>query len=243
MTAGQSAADAAGSRPPVELAAVLGVEVSDPGVWEQALVHRSWAFENGGVPHNERLEFLGDAVLGMVVTDVLYVAEPDLPEGDLARLRSAAVREETLAEVARTIGLGDWIRLGVGETATGGADKDSILGDTLEAVIGAIYVDCGLPVADAVIRRLLGARLEALRAPDQGTLEPKTALQELASARFGSVPVYEVTGSGPDHEPTYEATVSIDGEKLGEGAGTSKKRAERAAARMAWERLTAADPN
>jgi len=240
MSPGRSPAASMTPRRPVELAAALGVDVSNPAIWEQALVHRSWAFENGGVPHNERLEFLGDAVLGLVVTDALYTREPDMPEGDLARIRSAAVREETLADVARSIVLGEWIKLGVGETATGGADKDSILGDTLEAVIGAVYVDCGLDVVTDVIRRLLGGRLEQLRDPSPGILEPKTALQELASARFGTVPVYEVTGTGPDHEPTYRAVVFVHGEQVGTGSGTSKKRAERAAARMAWEALTGA---
>lgn len=238
MVDGQPAG-ASGPRSPVELAAALGVDVADVRVWEQALVHRSWSFENGGVAHNERLEFLGDAVLGLVVTDELYRAEPDLPEGELAKIRSAAVREETLADIARSIDLGSWVKLGIGETATGGSDKDSILGDTLEAVLGAIYVDQGLESVTSAIHRLLGGRLDRLREPGRTTLEPKTALQELASARFGSVPTYEVAGTGPDHEPTYEAVVHVDGRQLGRGSGTSKKRAEREAARMAWEALSA----
>lgn len=234
---GWAGADAGSVRAAAELARALDVDFEDLSLLELALVHRSWSFENGVVPHNERLEFLGDAVLAIVVTDELYRSEPDRSEGDLAKIRSAVVKEETLADVARDLGLGSWIRLGVGEAASGGADKDSILGDTLEAVIGAIYLDQGPTVAAEVIHRLFDGHLKALRLPGHGALEPKTALQELASSRFGAVPIYEVTGTGPDHEPRYEAVVIIDGQRLGTGSGTSKKRAERAAAEMAWKAL------
>jgi ribonuclease-3 len=237
MAGGSAGADAPSERTAADLARVLDVVFDDLSILERALIHRSWSFENGGVPHNERIEFLGDAVLAIVVTDELYRSEPDRPEGDLAKIRSAAVKEETLADVARSFDLGSWIRLGVGEAASGGADKDSILGDTLEAVIGAVYLDQGLTVADEVIHRLFDGQLNALRLPGHAALEPKTALQELASSRFGTVPIYEVTGTGPDHEPVYEAVVIIDGQRLGTGTGTSKKRAERAAAEQAWEAL------
>lgn len=222
--------------PASELAVILDVHVDDLRLLEQALVHRSWAFENGGVEPNERLEFLGDAVLALVVTDEIYHAHPDEQEGRLAKVRSAAVKTGSLADVARGLGLGRFVRLGRGEAASGGADKDSILADTLEAVLGAIYLDGGFATAYDVVERLFADRLTEL-AGRGAALDYKTSLQELAAARFDSLPRYEVTDTGPDHAKTFTATVTIDGTAHGAGEGRSKKEAEQRAAREAYRTL------
>ncbi len=228
-----------GSDEVAELAARLGVRFNDPGLLAMALVHRSWAFEHGRGPNNERLEFLGDAVLGLVVTDVVYHAHPDEREGRLAKVRAAAVKTASLAEVARGIPLGPYLRLGRGEADSGGADKDSILADGLEAVLGSIYVDQGFDVASEVVRALFGRRLTELAALD-AALDYKTSLQELAAARFGVLPRYAVTDSGPDHAKQFRAEVTVDGEVAGHGEGPSKKHAEQHAARNAYQRLAVA---
>ncbi len=215
-----------------DLAAVLDVHLDDPSTLELALTHRSWAFEQGGQPTNERLEFLGDAVLGLVVTDEIYSSHPDEQEGRLAKLRAAAVRAESLAQVARGLSLGRYIRLGRGEAASGGADKDSILADALEAVIGAVYVDQGFATAYDLVERLFAERLIEVAA-SHAALDFKTSLQELAAARFEVLPRYEVTDTGPDHAKTFTATVAIDGTIAGRGEGRSKKEAEQRAAREA----------
>ena len=215
------------------LEAVLETSFDDPDLLLRALTHRSYAFENGGLATNERLEFLGDAVLSLVVTDDIFHAHPDRPEGRLAKLRAAAVRTETLAEVARGIGLGDYILLGKGERASGGSDKDSILADALEAVLGACYVDAGFDTAAALVRRLFDERLGDL-AGRGAALDYKTSLQEL-----DSLPVYELHDEGPDHEKTFTATVLVGGEAVGRGVGRSKKQAEQAAAKEAYRALTA----
>lgn len=215
-----------------DLAAEFGVHLDDLGLLDLALTHRSWAFEEGGRPTNERLEFLGDAVLGLVVTDEIYSAHPDEQEGRLAKLRAAAVREESLASVARGLSLGRFVKLGRGESASGGADKDSILADALEAVIGAVYVDQGFATAYDLVERLFAARLVEVAA-SHAALDYKTSLQELAAAHFAMLPRYEVRDSGPDHAKTFTATVVIDGAIAGRGEGRSKKEAEQRAAREA----------
>lgn len=219
-----------------ELAARLEVHIDDLSLLEQALIHRSWAFENGGVEPNERLEFLGDAVLALVVTDEIYHAHPDEQEGRLAKVRSAAVKTASLADVARRLDLGRFVRLGRGEASSGGADKDSILADTLEAVLGAIYLDRGFPTAYDVVERLFSERLAEL-AGRGAALDYKTSLQELAAARFEHLPRYDVDDDGPDHAKTFTATVSVDGEVAGRGEGRSKKEAEQRAAREAYRAL------
>ncbi|WP_439645463.1 ribonuclease III [Demequina maris] len=225
---GQQAADALISR--------LGVHV-DPDLLVLALTHRSFAYEAGGLPTNERLEFLGDSVLGIVVTDRLYHAHPDLPEGELAKMRAACVSQRALAVVAREIGLGPCILLGKGEKATGGNDKDSILCDAFEAILGAVYLTHGIDTARDVVLRLVGPSLEAA-ATSGVALDWKTSLQEACAERGLGSPVYEVTGEGPDHARRFTATVLIAGDAKGSGTGTAKKHAEQDAAAEAYAALT-----
>jgi ribonuclease-3 len=202
-----------------------------------ALTHRSFAYEAGGLPTNERLEFLGDSVLGVVVTDKLYHDHPDLPEGDLAKMRAASVSQKALSEVARDIKLGDCILLGKGETATGGADKDSILCDALEAVIGAVYLSHGIDTARDMILRLLHQTLTSA-ASSGVALDWKTSLQEACAEHGHSSPVYEVKGEGPDHLRHFTATVLVDGKVMGIGTGSAKKYAEQDAAAQAYAAVT-----
>lgn len=225
-----------------QLAADLAVHFDDLSLLELALTHRSWAFEQRNGANNERLELLGDAVVGLVVTDTIFHAHPEEQEGRLAKVRAAAVKAASLAAIARTIGLGRYIRLGRGEAASAGADKDSILADTLEAVIGAIYLDQGFATAFDVVERLFAQRLDSL-ANVTAALDFKTSLQELAAAAFGSLPRYEVTDAGPDHDKTFSAEVIVDGEVRGRGAGSSKKLAEQRAARQAYESLANHTPD
>ena len=220
---------------PHPLLAVLRVDLGD-AMLEQALTHRSYAYENGGLPTNERLEFLGDSVLGLVVTDTLYNTHPDLPEGQLAKLRSAVVNMRALADVARSLGLGEYLRLGKGEEATGGRDKASILADGLEALIGAVYVDRGVDVATRVVHHLFDPLLEA--APHLGAgLDWKTSLQELTASLNLGVPEYRIDESGPDHAKSFVATVVLHDGAHGTGHGNSKKEAEQQAAAVTWESL------
>jgi ribonuclease-3 len=204
----------------------------------RALTHRSYAYENGGLPNNERLEFLGDSVLGLVVTDTLYATHPDLPEGQLAKLRAAVVNMRALAEVARTIGLGDQVMLGRGEESTGGRDKASILADTMEAVIGTVYLSAGMEAAATFVHHLLDP-LMAQSATLGAGLDWKTSLQELSAATSSGVPEYQVDEEGPDHEKTFHARAVVGDEVLGTGTGRSKKEAEQKAAEVAWRALTA----
>ncbi len=215
----------------------LGVELDDDDLLKTSLTHRSYAFEHGGLETNERLEFLGDAVLALVVTDFIFHELPDAAEGRLAKLRAAAVRTSALAEVGREVGLGAFVRLGRGERASGGADKDSILADTFEAVLGAVYLARGFEAASQVVRRLFVDRLREL-ATRGAALDYKTSLQELAAARFNSLPVYDLEEQGPDHAKRFTATVRVGGDVFGGGTGHSKKLAEQAAAREAYWRLT-----
>jgi len=201
-----------------------------------ALTHRSYAYEAGGIPHNERLEFLGDSVLGLVVTDTLYTSHPDLPEGQLARLRAAVVNSRALAEVGRTLGLGDFLLLGKGEETTGGRDKDSILADAVEAVLGAVYLAGGMPPARHLIHTLFDPLITRSATLGAG-LDWKSSLQEVAAAHGHPAPVYAVEADGPEHEKTFVARVLIDGEVRGEGTGRTKKDAEMQAAAAAVESL------
>jgi ribonuclease-3 len=212
----------------------------DPALLERALTHRSYAYEHGGLPTNERLEFLGDAVLGLVVTDTIFERHPDLPEGALAKLRASVVSTRALAGVARDLGLGKWLRLGKGEEVTGGRDKPSILADTMEAVIGAVYLERGLEGATRLVRSLFDP-LMAAAAADGAAQDWKTALQELTAARGLGVPEYVIAESGPDHAKAFVATAVVAGNPCGEGAGTSKKEAEQQAAEQACRAL-ALDP-
>lgn len=201
-----------------------------------SLTHRSYAYEQGGLITNERLEFLGDAVLGIVVTDSLYNEFPDLAEGDLAKMRAALVNMTVLADVAREIDLGTSVMLGRGEKMTGGAEKPSILSDTLEAVFGALYLDRGIDETARVIMDLFLPRIRGQ--VEGGTVHDyKTSLQELAASRVGSLPEYRITESGPDHAKRFRAAVRLAGEEYGSGEGRSKKEAEQAAAKLAVERL------
>lgn len=215
----------------------LGVHL-DPELLVLALTHRSFAHEAGGIPTNERLEFLGDSVLGVVVTEALYRGHPDQPEGALAKMRAATVSQRALAGVARTLDLGGYVLLGKGELSTGGAEKDSILSDTLEALFGAVYLSHGLEVARACVERLVGPTLERAAALGAG-LDWKTSLQELAACLNLGAPVYEVVGEGPDHARTFTARVVIGGEVRGEGTGPAKKIAEQEAAANAYRALDA----
>ncbi|MFD4558822.1 ribonuclease III [Streptomyces sp. NPDC058469] len=204
----------------------------------RALTHRSYAYENGGLPTNERLEFLGDSVLGLVVTDTLYTTHPDLPEGQLAKLRAAVVNSRALAEVSRGLELGSFIRLGRGEEGTGGRDKASILADTLEAVIGAVYLDQGLDAASELVHRLFDPLIEKSSNLGAG-LDWKTSLQELTATEGLGVPEYLVTETGPDHEKTFTAAARVGGVSYGTGTGRSKKEAEQQAAESAWRSIRA----
>ncbi|MEV6861095.1 ribonuclease III [Streptosporangium subroseum] len=218
-----------------ELERVLSVTL-DVAILERALTHRSYAYENGGLPTNERLEFLGDSVLGLVVTDTLYRNHPDLPEGQLAKLRAAVVNMRALADVARTLGLGRFLRLGRGEEGTGGRDKSSILADTLEALIGAVYINRGLDEAFRVVHLLFDPLI--VRSASLGAgLDWKTSLQELTASESLGVPEYHVEESGPDHAKSFTAIVRVGGEEYGSGSGRSKKEAEQQAAEAAWTRI------
>ncbi|MFB4351668.1 ribonuclease III [Microbacterium sp. LS_15] len=220
-----------GTRP---LPEKLRVDI-DAELLELALTHRSYAYEHGGIPHNERLEFLGDSVLGQAVTVMLFTSHPELDEGALAKRRASVVSTVALAEVARGIELGNHLLLGRGEEQTGGRDKDSILADTMEAVIGATFLSAGPDAATELVLRLT----EPLLADPErygAAMDPKTSLQELA-ARLGlTAPQYSIEASGPDHDRRFTATVTV-GDVSMNGLGSSKKTAEMAAALSAWRLL------
>jgi ribonuclease-3 len=233
QAAGEQAADERAS-----LAARLGWDVGNQELFAQALAHRSWCAEHPGREPNERLEFLGDAVLGLVVTDYLYRTYPDLPEGELAKARAAVVNSASLAGTARELQLGNALFLGKGEDSSGGRLKLSILADAMEALIGAIYLDAGYGVVDQIVLGLLGDRLrEAARGP--GDEDYKTRLQELSAQTYDELPLYRIADSGPDHAKVFQAEVVVRGRSLGRGAGRSKKQAEQMAARSAWFALKA----
>lgn len=205
----------------------------------RALIHRSYAYEHGGLPHNERLEFLGDAVLGVVITESLYRQHPELPEGGLAKLRAAVVNMRALADVARGIGpagLGGFVLLGRGERASGGQDKDSILADGLEAVLGAVHLGYGPDIAGQLVLRLFGPLLADVAAGVAG-VDWKTRLQELAATRTLGTPQYQTAATGPDHAKTFTARAVLNAMQFPAADGATKKQAEQAAARLAYEAL------
>ena len=215
----------------------LGHRFTDVGLLQLALTHRSWCAENDGSTSNERLEFLGDAVLGLAITDSLYQNEPDQAEGDLAKARAEVVSAESLAQLARTLELGPLLRLGRGEEMSAGREKNSILADAMEAVLGALYLDGGWPAAKTVVDELLGAvTLEAQVQP--GVRDYKTRLQERAAELSWNAPVYSVSSHGPDHGRRFRAGVEV-GDIVGAGDGTSKKQAQQAAAADALEKIAA----
>lgn len=221
------------------LEAAFGVSL-DPELLERALTHRSFAYENGGLPTNERLEFLGDSVLGVVITTALFHNHPDLPEGQLAKLRASVVNMRALAEVARNLGpegLGPYLLLGRGEEITGGRDKASILADTLEALLGAIYLQYGLDVTTQVIHRLFDP-LMAESARRGAALDWKTSLQELTASLGLGVPEYQIDEAGPDHAKIFTAWAVVAGQRYGGVDGRSKKEAEQRAAEAAWRILS-----
>jgi ribonuclease III len=220
-----------------DMLVALEVEL-EPELLDRALTHRSFAYENGGLPTNERLEFLGDSVLGLVVTDALFRRHPDLPEGQLAKLRAAVVNMRALADVARLLGLGGHVKLGRGEETSGGRDKSSILADTLEALFGAVYLQHGIGPATELVRRLVDPLMDSTAAYGPG-LDWKTSLQELTANASLGVPEYAVTEEGPDHAKLFHATALVQGVGYGTGTGRSKKEAEQAAAAAAFNALTA----
>lgn len=221
---------------PAVLAARLGLDLKDPALLDSALTHRSFAFEKGGVTHNERLEFLGDAVLGLIVTDMIFRWYPGLSEGEMAKLRASTVNMHVLADAARRLGLGSDLFLGKGEELSGGRDKSSILADAFEAVLGAVYLDSGVEAATAIIESTLAEHIRDH--VSQGVVRDyKTHLQEVTARRGGRVPDYQLTSSGPDHAKRFGASVYVEGKLLGEGNGRSKKEAEQAAARQALDSL------
>jgi ribonuclease-3 len=222
------------------LEAAFGVGF-DSELLRRALTHRSYAYENGGLPNNERLEFLGDAVLGVVITTALFHNHPTLPEGQLAKLRASVVNMRALADVARRLGpygIGPYLLLGKGEEATGGRDKASILADTLEALLGAIYLQYGLDTAAQVIHKLFDP-LMAEAAMRGAGLDWKTSLQELTAGLGLGVPEYRIDEQGPDHAKTFTAWVIVAKVRYGGAEGRSKKEAEQRAAEAAWREITA----
>jgi ribonuclease-3 len=223
-----------------QLEQAIGWTFHDRGHLELALVHRSYCAEHLETVSNERLEFLGDAVLGLVVTDHVFRSYPGLPEGELAKLRASVVNADALAELAVEIGIGPALNLGKGEDASGGREKSSILADAMEAVIASVYLDGGYEPARDLVLRLLGPRIES-GAAGPGGHDFKTRLQEFAARKFDQLPRYQVRSEGPDHSKHFFATVNVRGVVEGQGEGRSKKHAEQAAARDAWSRLAELD--
>ncbi|GMA91798.1 ribonuclease III [Homoserinibacter gongjuensis] len=230
LSGSPSAADGEVDR--AELNSVLQLEI-EPELLTLALTHRSYAYENGGIGHNERLEFLGDSILGQAVTVMLYLENPDVDEGELAKRRASLVSSAALAEIAANIQLGRYLLLGRGEELTGGREKQSILADCVEAIIGAAYLSVGPDAATALVLRLIAPLMAD---PDRfgASMDPKTSLQELSTRLGKGLPHYSVTDSGPDHSKRFTAEVAIAGETIASGDGTSKKQAEMAAALAAW---------
>lgn len=240
-----NATDSSGEFDVSALVAALGVDVS-PEILTVALTHTSFAYEHGG-NDNERLEFLGDAIVGQAITAALFHAYPDLPEGELAKRRASIVSTQALAEVARGIGLGQFLRLGNGEELTGGRDKPSLLADAWEAVVGAVFLDQGPEVANDVVTRFMGSFVEDATRRSEAS-DPKTTLQEWAAKSGRGVPRYNISDDGPDHQKTFTADVFVEGyqggtKPAGRGTGSSKKAAELAAASAALEVLRDITPD
>lgn len=220
------------------MSGLSGHTFADPALLDLAMAHRSWCAENQGAPSNERLEFLGDAVLGWIVADVLVRRHPTATEGQLTDVRKSLVSAEALADMAREIDLGRWILLGAGERDTGGHDKTSILADTLEAVIGALYLDAGVIRTRRFVRRLIATRAKAAwRNLDR--VDARSRLIRVCVREFGRPPVVETTSSGQAHEPSFEAVVVVEAEQLGRGVGRSKKVAIQRASEVALDVLAA----
>ena len=224
-----------------ELEKKLNYTFRDPGLLGEALSHSSYANEHrsAGLRSNERLEFLGDSVLGFVTAEFLFVQHPDLPEGDLTRIRAALVCEQSLYEVARKLDLGRYLKLGRGEEAGGGRERTSILADATEAVFAAVYLDGGIGAASTLIHRvLLDAEKEEV--VEERRRDYKTALQELVQRQADQVLTYRMIGEeGPDHDKTFLAEVLLNGTQVGTGSGHSKKEAEQSAAKAALRKLEA----
>ena len=216
----------------------LGVVV-DAQLFELSFTHRSYAYEHGGIQSNERLEILGDAVLQIVVTEHIYRSYPLLSEGQLAKLRASVVSAVALAEVARSLDLAEHLLLGKGEISTRGTEKTSILADTMEAVIGAIHLSAGPEASALFVHRTFDELIAASEATGDYA-DHKTVLQEVCAQRGWGLPRYEVSGTGPDHQRVFTATVLVNGEPMGEGTAPSKKRAEQIAARLAVQELARA---
>lgn len=218
-----------------ELQQRMSYTYRDPGLLERALTHRSFANENRLTDHNERMEFLGDAVLTLAVSEQLMAAWPQAPEGELSRWRAAIVSERSLSCLAREIGLGTYLRLGKGEEQTGGRDKDSLLADAFEALVASLYLDGGMGAASLFLERLF--RSAVVAAGGAGMISDyKTALQELCQERLKVLPEYRVVSqSGPDHRKEFTVELTIKGETAGRGSGRSKKEAEQRAAKEAIE--------
>jgi ribonuclease-3 len=218
------------------LAERIGHRFDDPSLLDEAMAHRSWCAEQGGRASNERLEFLGDAVLGLVVAEFSYRTHPDLSDGQMSKVRASVVNTRVLAQVALDLGIPSSLRLGRGEDLSGGRTKESILADATEAVIGAVYLDGGLAVAQRFVLTLLEDRI-GVAVGEPGESDHKSRLQE-QSVRLGrGVPRYDVEGFGPDHARRYLATVYVAGQRLGTGEGRSKKDAEQVAAQVACATL------
>jgi ribonuclease-3 len=218
-----------------ELTARVGVELSEK-LLIQSLTHRSYAYEQNLSETNERLEFLGDSILGLVITDELFKKFPQASEGELAKSRAAIVNSRALASVGRAIGLGEFIFLGKGEEASGGRDKSSILADAVEALLGAIYLEHGLDKSAEVILRLFAPVIEDSISIG-ATLDWKTSLAEIAhNKKLGSID-YQISESGPDHDKSFEAIIKISDQIIAKGEGKSKKTAEQEAAKLAFEHL------
>lgn len=224
------------SRDASSIEARIGLSFKNTAVLLEALTHRSYAFEQGGLPHNERLEFLGDSVLGLVITGLIFQEFPELTEGEMAKLRASTVNMAVLADVARELDLGQELFLGKGEELSGGRDKTSILADALEAVIGAIYRDRGLDESERIVKSWFSGRIKDH--VESGVVRDfKTNLQETAVKQNGRLPEYRLTSTGPDHAKLFVAQVYLDGRLLGSGDGRSKKEAEQAAAKEALANL------
>ena len=217
-----------------ELTRQLGYTFRDESLLVTALTHRSKSHAN-----NERLEFLGDAILGFIVAEMLYSRFAKASEGQLSRFRSSLVKKDTLAKLARKFSLGDYLLLGVGELKSGGFRRDSILADAMEAIIGAMYLDGGIDNVRLFIAENLESRIEKLSLAGSDSKDPKTSLQEYLQARHLALPIYEVmTTTGDDHNQCFEVSCSIEGlEKPVIGTGSSRRRAEQSAARLALEQL------
>lgn len=214
----------------------MGVSDGEQPIFTLALTHRSYAFENGETAlHNERLEFLGDAILDAVVTTLIYESYPDLTEGEMARMRASVVNTDALAELGRNLGLGDHILLGKGEESSGGRDKASLLANVFEAIVGAVYLESGIEATTTALVPLFEPLLEESASGTR--YDSKTALQEIAVKNTGELPSYRVASSGPDHDKRFVAHVFLGNEPFGDGSGRSKKEAEQNAAREALERM------